>query len=60
MKFDRQIVAIAKVSGAKTIYSTDKEVLSLPKKEGLQAVSLDELPMPPPKTPNMFEGEKDA
>lgn len=60
VKFDRQIVAIAKVNGVKTIYSTDKEVLSLAKKEGLQALSLDELPLPPPKTPNMFEGEKNA
>ena len=53
VKFDRQVVAIAKVNGVKTIYSTDEDVLKLAVKEGLEAVALHELPLPPPATPKL-------
>ena len=54
VKFDRQIVAIGKVNGVKTIYTTDEEVSKLAVKVGLAAIALDQLPMPPPKTGNLF------
>ena len=59
VKFYRQIVAIAKVNGVKTIYSTDEEVQKLAIKEGIKAIALHELPLPPPATPKLpFDEEK--
>lgn len=60
VNFDRQIVAIAKVNGVKTIYSTDGDVRKLAVKEGLTAVALHELPSPPPSTPSLPFGENEA
>ncbi len=53
INFDRQIVAIAKVNGAKTIYSTDEDVRKLATREGLLSIALHELPLPPPSTPRL-------
>ena len=55
IKFDRQIVAIAKVNGVSSIYTTDKDVRNLAISQGLTAIALHDLPLPPPTTPNMFE-----
>ena len=49
IKYDRQIVAIAKVEGAKTIYSDDKGVFSLAKKNCLAVIRVADLPLPPEK-----------
>lgn len=46
-KFDRQIVAIARVENASTIYTDDKKMLSLCKRLGITAVTISELPLPP-------------
>lgn len=51
VKFDRQIVAVAKVNGAHTIYSDDEDVRKFASKAGLKVVSTWELPIPPSKTP---------
>jgi predicted nucleic acid-binding protein len=51
VKFDRQIVAVAKVNGAHTIYSDDGDVRKFAIKAGLKVVSTWELPLPPSKTP---------
>jgi predicted nucleic acid-binding protein len=51
VKVDRQIVAIAKVHGASTIYSDDPDVRKLATKAGMTVVSSWELPLPPSKTP---------
>jgi predicted nucleic acid-binding protein len=49
IKFDRQIVAIAKVKKVKTIYSDDGDVHALAKRAGIVAVRIRDLPVPPPK-----------
>jgi PIN domain len=47
VKFDRQIVAIAKVENADCIYSNDADVVRLGQKDGIRVVMLDQLPDPP-------------
>lgn len=59
VKFDRQIVAIAKVNGAKVVYSTDDDLLKLAVREGLKAIACHELPLPSPKNLELFEGNQD-
>jgi hypothetical protein len=59
VKFDRQIVAIAKVEGIKRIYSDDGHVKKLGEECGITVVRLEELPLPPPKQ-TFFEGMKDV
>ncbi len=49
VKYDRQIVAIAKVHGATTIYSDDGDVAVLGKHAKIEVVSLADLPLPPQK-----------
>ncbi|MEQ1789006.1 MAG: PIN domain-containing protein [Rickettsiales bacterium] len=46
IKFDRQIIAIAKVVGASTIYTDDKGLQSFAKKFDIKIVKLSELPLP--------------
>jgi predicted nucleic acid-binding protein len=47
VKFDRQIIAIARVVGAKTIYTNDEQLAKHARAAGLEAISPDELPEPP-------------
>ena len=47
LKFDRQIVAIAKVIGATTIYTDDTSVAAVAGRAGIPAVRPYELPLPP-------------
>lgn len=46
VKYDRQIVAIAVVNGATTIYSDDGDIRTLATTRRLRVVSLSELPLP--------------
>jgi len=46
LKFDRQIVAIAKVNGEGVIYTDDKNLRKVAYDNGLRAVSLADLPVP--------------
>lgn len=46
VKFDRQIVAIAKANGAKLIVSDDAGVRANAVRVGIRAMSIDELPIP--------------
>lgn len=46
LKFDRQIVAIAKVNGAKTIYAGDGDLATFAKDNGIEAIKLEELVLP--------------
>jgi hypothetical protein len=55
VKFDRQIVAIAKVRGVGTIYSNDEDVRKFAERENLKVVSVWDLPEPPPKQTKMFD-----
>jgi predicted nucleic acid-binding protein len=60
VKFDRQIVAIAKVEGATVIYSNDDDIRRFSARDGLEVINLESLPSPPekpqgdlfPKTPD--------
>lgn len=47
IKVDRQIVAIAKVYGVTTVYSTDPDVLNLSRESGIEAIHAADLPLPP-------------
>ncbi|MHB8885990.1 MAG: type II toxin-antitoxin system VapC family toxin [Methylovirgula sp.] len=47
VKYDRQIVAIAKVNGATSIYSDDRDIATLAKTAKISVVSLADLPLPP-------------
>lgn len=49
VKFDRQIVAIAKVNGATTIYSDDADLKAIGKRAKIEVISLADLPLPPNK-----------
>jgi hypothetical protein len=51
VKFDRQIVAIAKVQQVHTIYSDDADVKAIAEAAGMKVVPCWELPVPPSKTP---------
>jgi hypothetical protein len=46
VKFDRQIVAIAKVCRATRIYSDDRDIRAIAKVERIQVVGLADLPLP--------------
>lgn len=46
IKYDRQIVAIAKVTRATTIYSDDADIRSIAKAEDIEVIGLAELPLP--------------
>jgi hypothetical protein len=48
VKFDRQIVAIAKVSGASKIYSEDLDVRNIAIREKLAALSVADIKVPKP------------
>jgi hypothetical protein len=49
VKFDRQIIAIAKVEGVTTIYSDDGGIVALGAVERVQVTGMAKLPMPPVK-----------
>jgi predicted nucleic acid-binding protein len=51
VKFDRQIVAIAVVNKAHTIYSDDQDLGKFASSVGLKVVCTWNLPVPPSKTP---------
>jgi len=47
VKFDRQIVAVAKVHGASVIYSNDPHIKAHAKDSAIPVISIGELPTPP-------------
>jgi hypothetical protein len=47
VKFDRQIVAIAKANGVQKIYSEDGDVKKLAKREGIEVLGVADLELPP-------------
>jgi len=49
LKYDRQIVAIAKTHRAQVIYSTDQDVHKLASENKIECKGLADLPAPPPK-----------
>jgi predicted nucleic acid-binding protein len=61
LKYDRQIVAIAKVVGATTIYSDDGGVAAVAARSKIPVVSVGELPLPPedPQEELLLYGDPD-
>jgi predicted nucleic acid-binding protein len=57
VKFDRQIIAIAKVRGVSVVYSDDEHVRKLAEQEGMKVIRAWELPDPPPEQTDMFSSE---
>jgi hypothetical protein len=55
VKFDRQIVAIARVEGAERIYSNDDDIKHLGARDGIEVIMLDDLELPPTSTPDLFD-----
>ena len=47
IKYDRQIVAIAKVEGVKTLYSDDKNIYKFAGRYGITVIRIADLPLPP-------------
>jgi predicted nucleic acid-binding protein len=47
VKYDRQIIAIAKVNGVKTIYSDDRKLRAKAVENGITVITTAELPLPP-------------
>jgi len=47
LKYDRQIVAIAKVNGADRIYSNDDGIHTMAKLQGIAVTRIEELDIPP-------------
>lgn len=56
VKFDRQIISIAKVSGVKTIYSDDKGIFTVGTANGITVVRTWQLPLPASKSQMDFGG----
>jgi len=57
LRFDRQIVAIAKANSAKRIYSDDEDVMKYATRIGLEVIRTWELPLPGAKQANLNYGE---
>lgn len=47
LKFDRQIIAIARVQGQSAIYSDDDDIAKLADSLDLEVIPISELPLPP-------------
>jgi predicted nucleic acid-binding protein len=57
IKFDRQIVAIAKVRGVSEIYSNDEDIRKAGPRENIRVIPVWGLPEPPPEQTDLFEEE---
>jgi hypothetical protein len=53
VKFDRQIVAIARVENVGTIYSDDHDMKTLADQCGIRVVRVEDLPLPPASQPRL-------
>lgn len=60
VKYDRQIVAIAKVTNATAIYSDDGHIVTLGRIAGLNVVGIAELPLPPAQAQGELALDQDA
>ncbi len=47
IKYDRQIVAIAKVEGVRTVYSDDRNIYKFAGRNGITVIRIADLPLPP-------------
>jgi hypothetical protein len=58
VKFDRQIVAIAKVNHARRIYSDDQDIVKFAQRAGLEVISTWQLPLPAAKQEKLFTDDE--
>lgn len=56
VKFDRQIIAIARVEGAARIYADDRPLASFARRLNMDVFSTWDLPLPPPTQVELFQG----
>lgn len=54
VKFDRQIVAIARAEGATRLYADDHDLVGFAKRLGMDVFSTWDLPLPPPEPLDLF------
>lgn len=59
IKFDRQIVAIAKAEGAHTVYSDDDDVHNYAARADLNAFRTSDLELPPEDPQQSFDYDRD-
>jgi len=61
VKFDRQIVAIAKIEGARVIYSDDNGLKNVASENGITVIRISEMALPPepPQIALAFDQESD-
>ena len=57
LKFDRQIIAIARTQGQTTIYSDDGDIATLASPLGLEVIPIYRLPEPPASQSEIFSSE---
>ena len=57
LRFDRQIVAIAKTNGATRIYSDDEDVMKFARRLGIEVIRTWELPLPSAKQIDIEYGQ---
>lgn len=55
IKYDRQIIAIARINKAETIYSDDNNIHAFGKKMNLRVLRLADLPLPPESAQKTFD-----
>jgi predicted nucleic acid-binding protein len=60
VRFDRQIVAIAKTNGAKRIYSDDEDLMKYATRAGIEVVRTWDLPLPAAKQINIEYKRNDS
>jgi predicted nucleic acid-binding protein len=58
IKFDRQIIAIARVERASAIYSDDGDIARFAKNFGIAVIRLQDLPLPPDEAQGSFALEQ--
>jgi predicted nucleic acid-binding protein len=54
LRFDRQIVAIAKTNGATRIYSDDEDVMKFATRLGIEVIRTWQLPFPPARQIDLY------
>jgi predicted nucleic acid-binding protein len=57
-KFDFQIIAIAIVTGADTIYTDDEDIPRYLAGKPIKVIGISELPLPPPQQIPLYDDEK--
>ena len=55
LRFDRQIVAIAKTNGASRIYSDDEDVVKFATRREMKVIRTWELPLPPARQIDLYD-----